>query len=86
MERNRAILLKKISKSGFFLNDLALFLNTHPTNAQALRHYEFYQKKHDELTREYEKAYGPLTRKMTSDRWNWLDGPWPWENEYNEEN
>ena len=88
MERNKAVLLNKISKVGFILNELALFLDTHPENVQALRHYEFYQKKHDELTREYENKYGHfLTRRMAnnSDRWTWCDGPWPWEKEYNEE-
>ena len=87
MERNRAVLLNKILKTGFVLNDLALYLDTHPTDMNALRHYEFYQKKHEELTREYESRYGLLTRKMTagSDRWAWIDGPWPWEKEYNEE-
>ena len=87
MERNRAVLLNKILKTGFVLNDLALYLDTHPTDMNALRHYEFYQKKHEELTREYESRYGALTRKMTNDsnKWTWLDGPWPWEREYNEE-
>jgi len=87
MERNRAILLNKISKTGFILNDLALFLDTHPASSQALRHYEFYQKRHGELTREYENRYGLLTRKLpdNSDRWIWCDGPWPWEREFNEE-
>jgi len=87
MERSRAVLLNKISKAGFVLNDLALYLDTHPTDINALRHYEFYQKKHSELTREYESRYNSLTRKMTgnSDRWTWTDGPWPWEKEYNEE-
>ena len=80
-------LSQRISKAGFALNDLALFLNTHPSSVQAFRQYEFYQKKHEELTREYENRYGPLTRKITSnsDRWTWIDGPWPWEREYNEE-
>ena len=88
MDRNRNILLGKISRSGFVLNDLALFLDTHPANIHALRHYEAYQRKHEALTQEYERMYGPLTRKMTvgsADRWNWIDGPWPWEREYNEE-
>ena len=88
MDGNRNLLLKKISRAGFVLNDLALFLDTHPSNVQALRHYEFYQKKHESLTHEYERMYGPLTRKMTvggQDRWDWIDGPWPWEREFYEE-
>ena len=87
MDRNKNMLLKKITKADFMLNDLGLFLDTHPMNTHALKHYEFYQKKHDDLTKEYEKIYGPLTQKTVnnSNKWNWCDGPWPWEREYNEE-
>jgi spore coat protein JB len=87
MDRNRLVLLNKISKTGFVLGELHLFLNTHPTDMNALKHYEFYQKKHEELTKEYESAYGPLTPKMINcpDRWNWIDGPWPWEREFYDE-
>ena len=86
-DRNRTLLLRQISKTGFILYDLHLFLNTHPTDMNALRQYGFYQKKHGELTAEYERRYGPLTPKLSNsqDRWNWCDGPWPWEREYNEE-
>ena len=88
MERNRAVLMNRISKSAFALNDLALYLDTHPNDLNALKHYEFYQKKHEELTREYENKYGLITRKMSNNpnnRWTWCDGPWPWEREYNSE-
>jgi len=90
MEKNRAILLNKVSKAGFALNDLALYLDTHPTDINAIRHYEFYQKKHEELTKEYESKYGLLTRKIINNpnkpnRWTWVEGPWPWEREFNEE-
>ena len=89
IDRHRAMLLNKISKSGFVLGDLHLYLDTHPTDAHALRNYEYYQTKYNGLVKEYESRYGPLTPKLTegegSKRWNWIDGPWPWENEYNEE-
>ena len=40
-----------------------------------------------DLVKEYERGYGPLTPKITNspNKWNWCDGPWPWEREYNEE-
>ena len=89
MERNRAVLLHKISKAGFVMGELVLYLDTHPADIHALRHFEFYRNKHDELTREYERRYGPLTAEAASGsetgRWNWIDGPWPWEREYNNE-
>jgi spore coat protein JB len=86
MDRNRAMLLNKISKTGFMLGDLHLYLDTHPACMNALRHYAYYQKQYTILVKEYESKYGPLTPKLTegATRWNWIDGPWPWENEANE--
>ena len=37
-------------------------------------------KKADELTAQYEAAYGPLHETSnTTSRWAWITGPWPWE-------
>ena len=85
MNRTRDKALKELQEVGLRIFDLHLFLNTHPENIHALRQYEYFQNRHEELTREYERIYGPLTRKIVpgTDRWSWLDGPWPWENEYN---
>jgi len=87
MNRNRMALLTKISKTQLVLRELGLFLDTHPQNINALKHYEYYQNRINDLTNEYEKMYGSLTVKLAnnSDRWTWCDGPWPWEKEYNEE-
>ena len=86
-DRNRGMLLDKISKAGFVLYDLHLYLDTHPADAHALKHYEYYQKQFDMMKREYESRYGPLAPKLTegATRWDWVDGPWPWEREYNKE-
>jgi len=85
-DRNRAMLLNKISKAGFMLGDLHLYLDTHPMCMNALKHYRYYQKIYNDLKNEYESKYGPLTPKLPEGavRWNWTDGPWPWENEANE--
>ena len=86
MDKNRTRLLDKISKHKFVLGDLKLYLDTHENDKQALRMYEKYQKQCEQWIAEYEKTYGPLTAGLTNktDRWNWIDGPWPWENQYNE--
>jgi len=85
-DRNRAMLLNKISKAGFMLGDLHLYLDTHPTDMHALKTYGYYQKRYEAMKAEYESRYGPLTPKLSegSNRWDWIDGPWPWENEINE--
>ena len=39
-------------------------------------------KKANELKAEYMEKYGPLTADdvMNTERWDWIDNPWPWEN------
>ena len=86
--RNKSILLSKIEKTHFVIWELRLYLDTHPTDMQAIKHYRYYENRLEELTKEYEKIYGPVTPKFTvnGDRWAWCDGPWPWETECNQYN
>jgi spore coat protein JB len=80
---NKNKLVKKISKIQFVLHDIGLFLNTHPNDVQAIKHYEFYYNKFEELNKEYERLYG-APKEIRGGSWQWLEGPWPWEREFNE--
>ena len=79
---NKNKLTKKIAKVQFVLHDLSLYLDTHPRDAQAMRHYEFYHNKLSELNLEYERLYG-APKAFREGAWTWVDGPWPWEREAN---
>ena len=83
VDANKNKLTQKIAKIQFVMHDIALFLNTHPNDEQAIKHYEFYQSKLEELKNEYEKLYGP-PRTIRDGSWIWTDGPWPWEREFNQ--
>ena len=76
-------LRKKISKIEFVLHDIALYLDTHPKDTQAIEHYKLYSGKLEELQKEYERIYG-ADKSIHEDAWTWIDGPWPWEREFNE--
>ena len=40
-----------------------------------------YKKKSDELKKEYQDKYGPITSKTIEDnRYGWIADPWPWNN------
>ncbi len=47
------------------------------------RYFHEYSKLRNQALKEYAKYYGPLTidTTMTSctDRWNWINEPWPWQ-------
>ena len=78
-ERNA--MLKNVVVHGFALHDAALFLDNHPDCPKALAYYHKQQKAADQARTEYTAKYGPLTAdsSINNGRWDWTDGPWPWE-------
>lgn len=72
-------MLNEIMALNFAINDLALYLDTHPNDQTAIRMHCEYSEKQISLTAEYQRLYGPLTINFMSDTWDWIDEPWPWE-------
>lgn len=82
MDRNREKLIMCISEVSFYMDDLRLFLDSHPCDQEALAAYEEFHKRRKALVEEYEDMYGPMTsygRNNSCDMWNWTKYPWPWE-------
>lgn len=78
----RRRLLKEIKETDFVLKELNLFLDTHPDHQEALRMFSTYEKKAERLKAEYTRLFGPLTPSVNNNTttWEWIQGPWPWEN------
>ena len=72
-------LLKEIQQLFFAITELALYLNTHPTDEKALCLHKEYSNKLEKLKEIYQNAFGPLTIYHPGDKWKWLSNPWPWE-------
>lgn len=73
-------LLKQVYETGFAVDDAVLFLDTHPTDIHAMRYYSQAQAANKQAVQAYEEAYGPLTaERVTSEQWDWIKDPWPWE-------
>ena len=72
---------------GFAINELALYLDTHPEDMEALELYRQYQRLYGMGAEEYTKRYGPMTHGMPVDHPNytWINDPWPWEFAANKE-
>ena len=79
-ETNR--LLKELMEYDFALQELILFLDTHPNDCQALEMYTAVQERSKNAKKVYQANYGPLTADAVDakDKWTWIQGPWPWEN------
>ena len=73
--------LTELQCMGFALQELALYLDTHREDKEALELYKMYQKMNEKARLVYEEEHGPLTHMspQKDGRYQWLDDPWPWE-------
>ena len=73
--------LSELQALGFAVQELALYLDTHREDREALQVYQEYQKLYEHCRNEYLKKRGPLnhTQNTGSEQYTWLDAPWPWE-------
>lgn len=78
-------LMKVINSVSFALNDIVLYLDTHPTDQEALEQYDKYKAIRRQAVKEYTVAYGPLNNDnvVSTGKWAWVKAPWPWETEGN---
>ena len=74
-------LLNEIMSLNFAVNDLVLYLDTHPNDRKAIGLHNEYSNKVVKLTEKYQEKFGPLTVNFTSssNSWDWINNPWPWE-------
>lgn len=91
---DRMTLFKEIGEVSFVLDDLRLYLDTHPLESQALDLYQQNHQKRLELLKRYADQFEPLTchcidlasnGSSATDtcrpgqrHWTWSDGPIPW--------
>jgi spore coat protein JB len=77
-------LLRKIQELEFAAVDINLYLDNHPENQKALNDYNRISEELKQLKRVYEKEFGPLMpfgNVPAEYPWNWINDPWPWEQE-----
>lgn len=80
MNRFNNELLKTVYETGFAMDEVVLYLDTHPTDQSAMNFYHQISKANREAVQQYEATYGPLMNNgVNADYWSWLADPWPWE-------
>ena len=78
--------LSDLQTMAFIIQELALYLDTHRNDEEALSVYRSFQKMYDNAAKAYAKEYGPLTHfDLTDGPYAWLNDPWPWEYAKNKE-
>ena len=78
--------LTELQTMAFAIQELALYLDTHRDDTEALEMYRQYQRLYNEGKEKYEKMCGPLNHMHVGEGgYRWLDDPWPWEYARNKE-
>ena len=78
--------LTELQVMAFAIQELALYLDTHRDDQDALDLYRSYQKMYERGREAYEKVCGPLNHMTVADgEYRWLNEPWPWEYPKNRE-
>jgi spore coat protein JB len=79
--------MHELQALAFAIQELALYLDTHREDREALELYRAYQELYNKGVEAYVKEYGPLnhTSRTEGDRYLWLDDPWPWDYQGNKD-
>ena len=88
MQNNRTAaenLLLAIQMYDFYMADLNLYLDTHPSDKATIEKYSMINEKRLAAVKTYSEKYGPYTAdySVNSQYFHWTDGPWPWERSEN---
>lgn len=92
---DRIQLLKQINEVSFTVDDLTLYLDTHPLDEKALDYCSQMMAQRKQLLKTFADEFEPLTRNCVcpetnnksqgntkypgQKHWTWSDGPLPWE-------
>lgn len=86
MTKEQRELLNAIRMYDFYLDELKLYLDTHPRCKNALQKFRKYAELRNKAYDAYASQYGPVTAVqsvMNSDCFSWAEDPFPWERSAN---
>jgi spore coat protein JB len=74
--------LEELQQVDFALVELNLYLDTHPTDLQALQQFNQLAQRSRHLRYDFEMRYGPMMNfghSFSRFPWQWPETPWPWQ-------
>lgn len=73
--------MNELQALSFAIQELALYLDTHSDDTDALKLYKEYQDVYSKCRMQWTDRYGPLDHETRSPSapYQWLKDPWPWE-------
>ena len=84
-DRNAKALIKKLQIIDFSIIETVLYLDAYPNSKSALSHYHKLTEERAKLSEALAALGMPIScfDNDSADKWNWTNGPWPWESEAN---
>ena len=82
---SRGALFEAIRQVSFVMDELRLYLDTHPNDREALAMFLENQERRKTLIGDYTAKYGPVeSYQINNDgTWSWANSPMPWKAEAN---
>ncbi len=76
-------LFERITSTSFVLDELRLYLDTHPDCIEAITLFRQHEKVRHDLIEQYTCAFGPIEayNVKAQQRWTWVGAPMPWRGE-----
>lgn len=79
-QNDREKKMLKVYEYCFALNDLNLYLDTHPDDLEAYRLFQKYVEEEKRAKKEYTEMYGPIVLTNSNySNYEWSKNPWPWD-------
>ena len=76
-------LLHDIRVLDFVVIEMSLYLDTHPTDRNAMEYFNHYNRMTNQAKKVYSEKFGPLTLALADTAscggWDWATLPMPWE-------
>ncbi len=81
LKKEQLELLNFINQVSFMVDDIVLYLDTHPCCPKGIEAYNHYSRLREEAVAEYSELYGPLNKYCVNveNCFDWINSPWPWE-------
>ena len=77
---SKQALINQINETSFAIDEVLLFLDTHPNDMAALDYYRNAVAMRRQAMDTYQRQFGPLmVDGVYANRWDWINDPWPWE-------
>ena len=79
--------LPRLQALNFAVTELGLYLDTHSDDQDATDLFNQYVEQYADALKQYEQVSGSTTQlgAALTGRYEWLDGPWPWDYDANKE-